>query len=71
MLGLTSVRSFVRLPAWVISDGGSHFKNDLMADLADLLGIQHHITLPYCPWANGSVEVVGKDLVWTLRGLRH
>ena len=40
-----------------------------MSDLADLVGIQHHITLPYCPWANGSVEVVGKDLVWTMRGL--
>ena len=25
------------------------------------------ITLACCPWANGSVEVVGKDLVWTLR----
>ena len=25
--------------------------------------------MPYCPWANGSVEVVGKDLCWTLRAL--
>ena len=42
---------------WVLSDGGSHFKNSLMKDLTDALGIEHHITLPYCPWANGSVEV--------------
>ena len=34
-----------------------------------MLGIDHHITLPYCPWSNGSVEVVGKDLLWTLRAL--
>ena len=47
----------------------SHFKNDLLRELADLLGIAHQITLPYCPWANGSVEVVGKDLFWTLRGV--
>ena len=57
------------LPLWVLSDGGSHFKNSLMKDLTDALGIEHHITLPYCPWANGSVEVVGKDLLWTCRSL--
>ena len=40
-----------------------------MEDLAEILGLDHHITLPYCPWVNGSVEVVGKDLLWTLRAL--
>ena len=34
-----------------------------------MLGYDHHITMPYCPWTNGSVEVVGKDLCWTLRAL--
>ena len=34
-----------------------------------ILGIQHHITLAYCPWANGSVEIVGRDILWTLRCL--
>ena len=57
------------LPLWILSDGGSHFKNSLMDDLTNALGIEHHITLPYCPWANGSVEVVGKDLLWTCRAL--
>ena len=57
------------LPLWLLSDGGSHFKNSIMKDLTDSLGIDHHITLPYCPWANGSVEVVGKDLLWTCRAL--
>ena len=57
------------LPKWLISDGGSHFKNSLLEALAELLGFDHHITLAYCPWANGSVEVVGKDLVWTVRTL--
>ena len=59
--------SIFGLPSWLISDGGSHFKNELIKELTDLVGVNHHITLPYCPWANGSVEVVGKDLLWTLR----
>ena len=33
------------------------------------MGIDHHVTLPYCPWENGSVEVVGKDLLFTCRDL--
>ena len=57
------------LPQWLLSDGGPHFANGLLRELVEVLGLQHHITLPYCPWVNGSVEVVGKDLVWTLRAL--
>ena len=57
------------LPLWLFSDGGSHFKNSLMTDLGATMGIDHHVTLPYCPWANGSVEVVGKDLLFTCRAL--
>ena len=57
------------LPKWMISDGGSHFKNEVLEALAEALGFDHHITLAYCPWANGSIEVVGKDLVWTCRTL--
>ena len=57
------------LPAWLISDGGSHFNNDVFKELTKMLGIEHHITLAYCPWSNGSVEIVGKDLVWTARAL--
>ena len=40
-----------------------------MTDLSATMGIDHHVTLPYCPWANGSVEVVGKDLLFTCRAL--
>ena len=72
---IVAARAIVRwsaqrgLPLWLLSDGGSHFKNWLMRDLTHSLGIDHHVTLPYCPWANGSVEVVGKDLLWTCRSL--
>ena len=57
------------LPTWLVSDGGSHFANELLEELTECLGIRHHITLAYCPWANGSVEVVGSDLCWTSRAI--
>ena len=73
--GVFAARGLVRwasqhgLPQWLITDGASHFKNEIMKELAQLMGIEHHITLAYCPWANGSVEIVGRDLLWTLRVL--
>lgn len=57
------------LPTWIISDGGSHFKNRAIRLLAEQMGLQHHITLAYCPWANGSVEIVDKELLWTMRAV--
>ena len=57
------------LPDWIISDGGSHFKNKAMRHLTDLMGIEHHITLARCPWANGAVEIFGRQLLWTTRAL--
>ena len=40
--------------------------------LTDQMGIQHHVashSLIACPWANGSVEIVGRELLWTTRAL--
>ncbi|POM60165.1 hypothetical protein PHPALM_31010 [Phytophthora palmivora] len=53
---------------WV-SDQGSHFKNLVMEELATLLGVQHHFVTAYCPWANGTVEVVNRQLLKCLRSL--
>ena len=57
------------LPDWIITDGGSHFKNKAMKHLTDLMGLQHHITLVHCPWANGAIEIFGRQLLWTTRAL--
>ena len=57
------------LPEWLISDGGKHFNNHAMELLADMMGIEHHITLAHCPWANGSIEVVGRALLRSIRVL--
>lgn len=37
--------------------------------LTEQMGVNHHVTRAYCPWANGSVEIVGKELPWTARAV--
>jgi transposase InsO family protein len=53
---------------WV-SDQGSHFMNELLEDLAARLGARHHFVTTYTPWANGSVEVLNRVILRTLRAL--
>eukprot|EP00918_Siedleckia_nematoides_P054694 GHVU01119504.1.p1 GENE.GHVU01119504.1~~GHVU01119504.1.p1 ORF type:complete len:349 (-),score=5.21 GHVU01119504.1:17-1015(-) len=57
-------------PKWLVSDGGSHFKNNLMEHLSKLYGISHHITLARCPWSNGSVENMCGYALRVIRTLR-
>lgn len=47
---------------WV-SDQGSHFKNQVMDMLRKVVGSQHHFTTAYCPFANGTVEVVNRMIL--------
>jgi hypothetical protein len=54
---------------WV-SDQGSHFKNKVIKELRQLTRGQHHFTLPYTPWSNGTVEVVCRELLRCLKVLR-
>eukprot|EP00736_Rhodelphis_marinus_P010817 Rmarinus@m.15248 len=53
---------------WV-SDQGSHFKCQLMEELSDLLGADHHFVTAYSPWANGTVERANKQLLKVLRAV--
>lgn len=56
------------IPKIFKSDGGSHFKNIVIKRLAELLGVdEHHFTLPYCPWSNGSIERVCREVLTLLR----
>jgi hypothetical protein len=43
-----------------VSDGGSHFKNEVIEKVRKLVGAHHHITTTYSPWANGTIEVVNR-----------
>jgi hypothetical protein len=57
--------TFGYVETWV-SDGGSHFKNNVLEKVRKMIGAHHHITSAYSPWANGTVEVVNRLV---LRGL--
>ena len=60
--------SFGVVMQW-ISDRGSHRKDEVVAGLSEKLRGSHHFTLPYCPWSNGTVEVVCRELLRVLRAL--
>ncbi|ETV97426.1 hypothetical protein H310_09756 [Aphanomyces invadans] len=51
---------------WV-SDQGTHFKNQVIAELQHVLGAHHHFITARCPWANGTVEVVMRMLLKLFR----
>lgn len=53
---------------WV-SGSGSHFKKKLIKKLREELKCEHYSTLAYCPWSNGTVEVVCRELIQTARAL--
>ena len=52
-----------------VSDQGSHFKNEVVAEFNRMLGTNHHFTVPYTPWSNGTVEVVNKYIIEVLKSL--
>ena len=51
------------------SDQGSHFKNEVIAELQHVLGAKHHFTAARCPWANGTIENAMKHVLKAFRAL--
>jgi len=47
----------------IITAHGSHFRNIMMTELIDQLGLHHDSSTPYYPQANGLVEAINKILV--------
>ena len=47
----------------LMSDGRTNFKNETIRLVSKGLKVPHHFTLPYCPWSNGAVERLGKELI--------
>jgi len=54
---------------WLISDQGSHFKNNLIKELVSELRTKHHFTTAYSPWANGSVERICREVLRATKAL--
>ena len=40
----------------MMTDNGKEFKNDLFKEVADKLGIKHHILSPYHPLSSGILD---------------
>lgn len=57
------------VPKSLMSDGPSHFKNETLRLVSKGLSAPYHFTLPYCPWSNGAVDRLGKELVRTCRAI--
>ena len=55
------------LPKNFLSDNGTHFRNTILKELVHRLGLNHDFTTPYCPWSNGRIERVNRDLLALFR----
>lgn len=53
----------------VMSDGATHFKNETIGLVSKGLKTPHHLTHPYCPWSNGAVDHLLRELLRVLRSL--
>ena len=56
-------------PRYILSDNGMEFKNNLMDQVLQQLGIERIFFVPYHPWSNGKLEVFHKYLKPTLKKL--
>lgn len=57
------------LPGTFVPDQAKHFMNNLLEMLASELKCHQSITTAYSPWANGSVEVVYRQVLNAMRKL--
>ena len=57
------------VPKMIYSDGGSHFKAELLSELEGCLPIDHHITTAYNPKGNGTVERMNREVLALFRSV--
>ncbi|POM74202.1 Hypothetical protein PHPALM_8882 [Phytophthora palmivora] len=51
------------VPLVWVSDNGSHFKTQVMAEFCKRLKCQQQFVVAYSPWVNGSVERANRDVI--------
>jgi hypothetical protein len=57
-------------PRTLLTDNGTHFKNQLLADMVKKYNFHHRFTLPEVHRSNGSIESINKQIMFLLRALR-
>ena len=56
-------------PEILVTDQGTHFVNEVIAEMCHLMDTKQQFTTAYCPWANGTVERVNRTVLSVLRAL--
>ncbi|POM62150.1 hypothetical protein PHPALM_28730 [Phytophthora palmivora] len=56
-------------PKTLMSDQGSHFRNEMINHLATRLKIEQKFSPVYSPWLDGTVERLNRDVLQVLRAL--
>lgn len=56
-------------PSTCVSGQGSHFKNEVMEQLASEYRIRHKFSVAYSPWANGTVESLMRSILSATRAM--
>ena len=56
-----------KYPRYILSDNGTEFKNQLINQVLQQLGINHIFTVPYHPQSNGKLKVFHKYLTPMLK----
>ncbi len=64
---LVKVTGDFGVPLRLRSDGGAEFVNGVIAGLTRMMGITHHVVVPYTPTANGMVERANRSVLQRLR----
>lgn len=62
-------RAAIGTPRGLTSDGPTHFCNETLRLVARSIRTPQDITVPYCPWSNGSIERLGQELLHISRAL--
>ena len=57
------------IPKVWVSDGASHYVNNIINELNERLSVKHHIVVAHSPWANGTVESMMSQILRVLRAL--
>jgi hypothetical protein len=57
------------IPNWM-SDQGPNYKNQVVEKLCRIYGTAHHFAPAHCPWSNGTVEVMMRNIRKTLQAMR-
>jgi hypothetical protein len=55
------------VPQAIVTNHGSHFRNLMMYELTEKLGLRHDNSTPYYPQANGQVKEINKVFITMLR----